>query len=154
MQQFMKTYRWDHHGMQSTHQSMLSPMIGHPDAMISVDASEFVKKGKESVGVARQYCGPMGKVENCQSGVFVGYSSDKGYGLLSCQLYMPESWFGPQQQQRHKANLVPEDLVFQTKQQIALELINKVVASGLLERRAYFRHMLDVVEVLLQGQGI
>lgn len=131
MQQFMKTYRWDHQGMQSTHQSMLSATIGQPDAMISVDASEFVKKGKESVGVARQYCGPMGKVENCQSGVFVGYSSDKGYGLLSCRLYMPESWFGPEQQQRRKDNLVPQDLIFQTKQQIAIELINNVVASGL-----------------------
>ena len=131
LQQFMKTYRWDHQAMQSTHQSMLAPMITQPEAMISVDPSEFVKKGKESVGVDRQYCGPMGKVENCQSGVFVGYSSEKGYGLLSSRLYMPKSWFTQEQEQRRKANLVPQDLVFQTKQQIALELINEVVASGL-----------------------
>ena len=50
--------------------------------MLTVDSCESVKKGKESVGVARQYCGEVGKVENCQSGVFVGYSSEKGYGLL------------------------------------------------------------------------
>ena len=68
---------------------------------------------------------------NCQSGVFVGYSSDKGYGLLSCRLYMPESWFSEQQQQRRKFNLVPEDLVFETKQQIAVKLINEVVETGL-----------------------
>ena len=98
--------------------------------MITVDSCEFPKKGKESVGVARQYCGPLGKVENCQSGVFVGYSSHSGYGLLNCQLYMPESWFSKEHQQRRKANLVPEKLVFKTKQQIALELIEQVIATG------------------------
>jgi len=131
VQMFMKNYRWDHLAMQGTHQSMLAPLIESPEAMITVDPSEFAKKGKESVGVARQYCGAAGKVENCQSGVFVGYSSDKGYGLLSCRLYMPESWFVEEQEQRRKANLVPEDLVFETKQQIALKLIHEVVATGL-----------------------
>jgi SRSO17 transposase len=131
LQKFMKTYHWDHLGMQRTHQAMLAQMISTPDAMITVDPSEFAKKGKESVGVARQYCGAAGKVENCQSGVFVGYSSDKGYGLLSCRLYMPESWFAKEQQQRREFNLVPQDLVFETKQQIALNLINEVAATGL-----------------------
>lgn len=131
MQMFMKTYIWDHLGMQRTHQQMLAPMIASPDGMINVDPSDFAKKGKESVGVARQYCGALGKVENCQSGVFVGYSSDKGYGLLACQLYMPKSWFTKEQEQRRKNNLVPENLVFETKQQIALKLINDIVATGL-----------------------
>jgi len=131
VQKFMKNYHWDHLAMQRTHQGMLAPMIGSPEGMITVDSSEFVKKGKESVGVARQYCGTVGKVENCQSGVFLGYSSDKGYGLLSCHLYMPESWFTKEQEQRRKANLVPEDLIFETKQQIALKLINEVAEAGL-----------------------
>jgi SRSO17 transposase len=131
VQMFLKNYRWDHLAMQRTHQGMLAQMIRSPHAMITVDTSEFVKKGKESVGVARQYCGSAGKVENCQCGVFVGYCSDKGYGLLSCRLYMPESWFAKEQEQRRKANLVPQDLVFETKQQIALQLINEVAASGL-----------------------
>ena len=130
LQMFMKNYRWDHQGMQSVHQGMLSQMIGRPDGMMTVDNCEFPKKGKESVGVARQYCGSLGKVENCQSGVFVGYSSDNGYGLLNCQLYMPESWFSKEQQQRRRANLVPKDLVFKTKQQIALGLIEQVMVSG------------------------
>jgi len=130
LQMFMKNYRWDHQGIQSAHQSMLAQMIGRPDGMMTVDSCEFPKKGKESVGVARQYCGPLGKVENCQSGVFVGYSSDAGYGLLNCQLYMPESWFSKEQQQRCEANLVPQDLVFKTKQQIAVELIEQVMTTG------------------------
>ena len=131
VQMFMKTYRWDHMAMQWSHQCMLAPLIASPEGMITVDPSEFTKKGKESVGVARQYCGTLGKVENCQSGVFVGYSSDKGYGLLACRLYMPKSWFTKQQEQRRKDNLVPEDIVFKTKQQIALKLIDDLEATGL-----------------------
>jgi SRSO17 transposase len=130
LQMFMKTYRWDHHSMQKSHQDMLAQTIGKADGMITADSCEFPKKGKESVGVDRQYCGALGKVENCQSGVFVGYSSHNGYGLLNCQLYMPESWFSQRQQQRRKANLVPQDLVFKTKQQIAVELIESVMATG------------------------
>ena len=103
--------------------------------MINVDSCEFVKKGKESVGVARQYCGCIGKVENAQSGVFVGYSSEKGYGLLTCRLYMPELWFSDEYEQRRKETLVPEDLNFETKPQIGQGLIHKVVESGLFPAR-------------------
>jgi SRSO17 transposase len=131
LQRFMKTYLWDHETMELKHQVLLSPLIADPQGMINVDSSEFIKKGKESVGVSRQYCGAIGKVENCQSGVFAGYSSEKGYGLLTGRLYMPESWFSPQYAQRRKENWVPEDLVFQTKLQIALELIDQVVQSKL-----------------------
>jgi SRSO17 transposase len=129
MQMFMKNFRWDHGAMLRTHQEMLAALIATPDGMITVDPSDFPKKGKESVGVARQYCGPLGKVDNCQSGVFIGYSSDKGYGLLNCRLYMPESWFSSEQEKRRRFNLVPEDLVFETKQQIALKLINEIIAT-------------------------
>jgi SRSO17 transposase len=99
--------------------------------MITVDSSEFPKKGKESVGVARQYCGATGKVDNCQSGVFIGYSSWKGYGLLTSQLYMPKEWFSAAYAKRRADNLVPEDLPFQTKPQIALSLIQKIVGKKL-----------------------
>ena len=131
LQRFMKTYLWDHEAMQRKHQTLLAPLIATPQGMINVDSSEFVKKGKESVGVSRQYCGTLGKVENCQCGVFVGYSSQKGYGLLAGRLYMPEVWFSPQYAQRRKENLVPEDLSFQTKMEIALELIDQVVQTQL-----------------------
>jgi len=131
LQRFMKECRWDHETMELQNQILLSPLFADPQGMINVDSSEFIKKGKESVGVSRQYCGAIGKVENCQSGVFVGYSSEKGYGLLTGRLYMPEIWFSPQYAQRRKENWVPEDLVFQTKLQIALELIDQVVQSKL-----------------------
>ncbi len=131
LQRFMKTYHWDHEAMELRNQILLSPLIADPQGMINVDSSEFVKKGKESVGVSRQYCGAIGKVENCQSGVFVGYSSEKGYGLLTGRLYLPEIWFSPEYAQRRKDNLVPEDLRFQTKIEIALELIHRVTRTQL-----------------------
>lgn len=126
LQRFMKGYRWDHEAMLHIHQGLLVEKIGQASGMITVDASDFAKKGKESVGVARQYCGSLGKTENCQSGVFVGYSSEKGYGLVGCRLYMPKDWFTPEYEERRTANLVPEDVEFQTKNEIALDLIKQV----------------------------
>ncbi len=131
LQQFMKSQQWDHEVMERRHQASLAESIASPEGMITVDSSEIAKKGKESVGVARQYCGALGKVDNCQSGVFVGYSSEKGYGLLTSRLYMPESWFSKEQEDRRKFNLVPEDLVFQTKPQIAGDLIDKIEMTKL-----------------------
>ena len=131
LQRFMKTYIWDQEKMEARHQVLLSEMISSAGGMINLDSSEFLKKGKESVGVVRQYCGEAGKVENCQSGVFIGYASSKGYGLLTSQLYMPKTWFSDEYEQRRKETLVPQDLKFQTKPQIALELINNVLATGL-----------------------
>lgn len=131
LQRFMKDYCWDHEGMQHAHQRMLSESVSDPNGMINTDSSEFVKKGKESVGVARQYCGSLGKTDNCQSGVFVGYASEKGYGLLTSRLYMPKIWFSQEYEQRRKYNLVPEDLSFKTKPQIALDLITQIVQTNL-----------------------
>lgn len=130
-QRFLKTYRWDLEAMENRHLTMLSKSISCPNGMINTDSSEFLKKGKESVGVSRQYCGEAGKTDNCQSGVFVGYSSKKGYGLLTSQLYIPGIWFSKEYEQRREFNLVPSDLEFQTKPEIAIALTKKVVETGL-----------------------
>lgn len=129
LQKFMKNYHWDHERMATTHQELLARAIASPEGMLSVDSSESVKKGKESVGVARQYCGEAGKVENCQSGVFVGYASEKGYGLLNCRLYMPEVWFTKEYEERRVATLVPENCAFQKKPDIARDLLHTVIQS-------------------------
>ena len=131
LQQFLKVGRWNHEEMETKHQILLGDSLSSPKGMITADSSEFPKKGKESVGVARQYCGARGKVDNCQSGVFIGYSSSKGYGLLTGQLYMPQEWFSPAYAQRRKDNLVPQDLTFQTKPQIVLSLIQKIMEKKL-----------------------
>jgi SRSO17 transposase len=131
LQMFMKTYVWDHEAMETAHQNLLAQEIADPDGMITVDPSEFPKKGKESVGVARQYCGALGKVDNCQSGVFVGYASRRGYGLLTGKLYLPEVWLTEEYRERREFNLVPETILFQTKPQIAAELIDKIDRANL-----------------------
>jgi SRSO17 transposase len=135
LQQFLKVGRWRQEQMETQHQTLLGDSLSCPQGMITVDSSEFPKKGKESVGVARQYCGATGKVDNCQSGVFLGYSSSKGYGLLTSQLYMPQEWFSAAYAKRRADNLVPEDLSFQTKPQIALSLIQKIVEKKLFAAR-------------------
>ena len=129
-QNFLSRYLWDDARMLVRHQSLLAEAIGEEDGMLSVDSSEFSKKGKESVGVARQYCGAQGKVDNCQSGVFVGYASEKGYGLVDCRLYLPEKWFGEAYAERREKCHIPEDVEFQTKVQIAGDLIEKARKSG------------------------
>jgi len=157
LQQFMKGQRWDHEAMEMRHQTLLAQAISSPEGMVTVDSSEFAKKGKESVGVARQYCGALGKVDNCQSGVFVGYSSEKGYGLLTGRLYMPESWFSKEQEDRRKFNLVPEDIAFQTKPQIASDLIDKIDKTNLFPAKwigcdATFGSDWEFLEALPQGK--
>lgn len=129
LQRFMKSYRWDHPAMEGAHQALLAETLAEPDGMLTVDSCEFPKKGTESVGVARQYCGAVGKVDNCQSGVFVGYASRKGYGLVTSRLYLPESWFGPAYQARREATRVPEELGFQTKPQIARDLLARIAET-------------------------
>ena len=129
LQRFMKSYGWDDAVMAATHQALLAQTIAAPDGMLTVDSCEFPKKGTESVGVARQYCGARGKVDNCQSGVFVGYTSEKGYGLVTSRLYLPASWCTPEQAQRREDTWVPTDLPFQTKPQIARDLLAQIAQT-------------------------
>jgi SRSO17 transposase len=131
LQGFLKAYRWDDAAMEAAHQALLAEALAEPDGMLTVDSCEFPKKGTASVGVARQYCGAVGKVENCQSGVFVGYTSRKGYGLVTGRLYMPESWFAEDHAQRRQDTRVPEDLGFQTKPQIARDLLARIAQTHL-----------------------
>jgi SRSO17 transposase len=134
-QNFLSLYGWDEERMLECHQGLLAEAVGEEDGMHTVDSSEIPKKGKESVGVARQYCGSLGKRENCQSGVFVGYTSRKGYGLVDRQLYVPQVWFGEQYAERRRKCGIPVELEFQTKIEIAARLLEKQMQRGLLAGR-------------------
>lgn len=135
LQFHMKDAKWDDERAERIYQEGLSERLSDDEGMFTIDESGFVKKGHNSVGVARQYCGSIGKVENSQVGVFVGYSGPKGYGLISKQLFMPEKWFGEEYAQRRKDCVVPDDLTFKTKPQIALDLIHKIEQSGLFKAK-------------------
>jgi SRSO17 transposase len=104
--------------------------MGEPDGVLIFDESGMVKKGNESAGVARQYCGNIGKVENCQVGVYVGYATRHGYCLLGSRLYVPEIWFSDEYAGRRKRCRFPADLTFKTKPQIAAELLEEIAQSG------------------------
>mgnify|MGYP001059735520 CR=1 FL=1 len=129
-QHFLTTGIWDDKALQAQHQRMLAKMISGEDGMFAIDSSENPKKGGESAGVSRQYCGRLGKIANCQSGVFLGYASCKGYGLLDSKLYVPEKWFGKDYESRRKNCHFPEDLSFKTKHELALELLKKAEKTG------------------------
>jgi SRSO17 transposase len=96
-----------------------------------IDESGFVKQGTHSVGVQRQYCGHVGKEENCQMGVFLVGVTPAGSALLDEQLYLPQTW--ADDAKRREQTAVPEDVTFRTKPQIALELLKRTRTNGLLK---------------------
>jgi len=128
---FMGTNKWDEEGMRREYRKDISGQLAHEDGMVTVDDTGFPKKGNNSVGVARQYCGRVGKVDNCQIGVMAGYVSPRGYGLIDYELYMPEKWFNDGFSDLRKKCGVPRGLRFRTKNQIASGMIQDAVSSGL-----------------------
>jgi SRSO17 transposase len=94
-----------------------------------VDDTGFIKQGEKSCGVQRQYTGTLGKICNCQLGVFLTYASSKGHTPIDRRLYMPEVW--TEDKTRRDEAGVPEDLKFQTKPELALEMIQEATVSGM-----------------------
>lgn len=133
MQMFFKNSPWDIQRVRSRYLERILNIANDPQGMVTVDGSDFPKKGKHSVGVARQYCGSLGKTENCQAGIFIGYSGSGGYGLLDGQLYLPQSWFEVDGLKRWDECAIPEDTVFQTKLQIASKMITKLMSEGFFQ---------------------
>ena len=109
------------------HQGLMANTMGETDGVMLIDESGVVKQGQDSVGVARQYCGSAGKVANSQVGVHLGYVSRKGYSLVDSRLFVPDEWFDEAHAERRKACGVPGDLIFQTKPEIGLELLQAAV---------------------------
>ena len=92
MQHFISRGAWDDATVLTRHAVEVDKDLGDDDGVLIVDGSDFPKQGQESVGVKRQHCGQLGKVTNCQAGVFLGYASRHGYTLLNRRLYMPREW--------------------------------------------------------------
>ena len=88
MQHFISQGAWDDAAVLNRHAVEVDKDLGDEDGVLIVDGSDFPKQGTESVGVKRQWCGQLGKVANCQAGVFLGYASRYGYTLLDRRLYV------------------------------------------------------------------
>lgn len=115
MQMFFKHSTFDDNKMLQIYQHELASLIGDEDGMLNIDGSDFPKKGENSVDVARQYCGILGKTENCQAGVFLGYAGANGYGLVDRRLYMPEKWFSDEYAELRKDCLFLKTWSFRQK---------------------------------------
>ena len=92
MQRFLTDSPWDDEVIIGRLQEYLGTRLEHPEGVWVLDGSDFPKQGRKSVGVARQYCGRLGKVANCQAGMFLAYVSPLGRALVDKGLYLPESW--------------------------------------------------------------
>ena len=132
MQRFLTEARWDDDAVVGRLQEYLAPRLGHPEAVWVLDGSDFPKQGRKSAGVARQYCGRLGKVANCQAGMFLAYVSPLGRALVDKRLYLPEGWTSDQE--RCAAAGVPtERRSYRSKTELALEMLEAALALGHLQ---------------------
>ena len=132
MQRFVSDAPWDDDRIMYKYRNLAASDFGSPDGALIFDESGFAKKGKESIGVGRQYCGNIGKVDNCQVGVFAAYASEVGYSLVDKRLFIPEKWFEDEYEERREKCKLPDDTVFRTKPQLAAEMLNSLAAEGIL----------------------
>ena len=124
MQRFLTESPWDDEAMMGRLQEYLSLRLEHPEAIWVLDGSDFPKQGRRSVGVARQYCGRLGKVANCQAGMFLAYVSPLGRALVDKGLYLPASWTSDSD--RCAAAGVPADRRrYRSKTELALEMVER-----------------------------
>lgn len=134
LQRFLTASPWDYQDVQREIQAVFAEHLVPAAATWSIgtvgvlDGSAFVKKGKESVGVQRQYCGRLGKKENCQQGVFLTGVTPAGTALLDHQLYLPQEW--AQDKKRRAKVGVPKKIRFRTEPQIAVELLRRTQEAG------------------------
>lgn len=132
MQRFVSIAQWDDDNILSKYRSFVNDDLGSSNGALIFDESGFLKKGQDSIGVARQYCGTAGKVDNCQVGVFAAYVSDIGYSLVDKRLFIPEQWFTDEYHTRREKCNLPEDTVFRTKPQLAAEMLQALHAEKTL----------------------
>jgi SRSO17 transposase len=119
--------QWDADALRDVVRDYVVETLAAPDAVLVVDETGFLKQGKASCGVGRQYTGSAGKITNCQIGVFAAYVSSKGHAFIDRALYLPKAW--TDSPTRRAAAHVPEDVTFATKPQIARAMIEKAIAA-------------------------
>lgn len=132
LQHFIGQSPWQPEAVLAIHQQLVGESLGEEDGVVLIDESGVVKQGDDSVGVAAQYCGSVGKVANSQVGVYLGYVSRRGYSLLEGQLFMPDAWFAPEHAAQRLACGVPQELTPQSKPAIGLELLRRASQRGTL----------------------
>jgi SRSO17 transposase len=129
LQRFLTDARWQDEGVIAHLQQYLGARLTHPRAVFAVDSSSFPKQGKNSVGVARQYCGALGKIANCQVGVFLAHVGPRGRALVDKRLYLPQEW--TDHPTRCAAAGVPQEKqLYRSETELALEMLQRAKARG------------------------
>jgi SRSO17 transposase len=124
VQNFVGAGAWDDEALLTELRRHVREELADAEAVLVLDPSSFPKKGTESCGVDRQWCGRLGKLDNCQVGVFWGYASRKGRALVDRRLYLPKDW--AEDRKRRKKCHVPKEIVFQEKWRIGLERLARI----------------------------
>ena len=119
---------WDADALRDCLYGYVTDYLHDHDAIGVLDETGFLKKGKQSAGVARQYSGTAGRIENCQIGVFVAYASRKGHTLLDRELYLPEEWISDPERCRQAG--IPAERTFATKPALAIQMLQRSFAAG------------------------
>ncbi len=135
MQQFISQGAWSDAEVLAIHRRAVAETLGRPNGIVILDGCEFPKQGAASVGVARQYCGPLGKIANCQASVVLAYATDAGATLLDRRLYLPREWFDADHRERWRKCGIPNDLTFQTKPELGAAMLQAVAAEALVPFR-------------------
>jgi len=120
--------RWDADALRDLVRDYALETLADPDAVLVLDETGFLKQGKASCGVGRQYTGSAGKMTNCQIGVFAAYVSPNGHAFIDRALYLPKTW--TDDPARMAAAHVPPDITFTTKPRLALAMIERAIAAG------------------------
>jgi SRSO17 transposase len=123
LQKFIGQAPWDHEPLTMELTRQVGAALGTPGGVIVFDPSGFPKRGKESVGVDRQWCGRLGKLDNCQVGIYMAYASPKEHALVDVRLYLPKDWASDKK--RRKKCHVPKSVKFLTRHELALQMLDE-----------------------------
>lgn len=135
-QLFLRQARWDDAPILAAHRELVAATLGEAEGVLAVDGTDLPKDGTESVGVARQYCGQLGKRANCQAAVFAAYLGRGAAALVDRRLYLSQAWVsGASHADRRRRTGVPADTPFRTKPQLALAMLTALVAEDSLPVR-------------------
>jgi SRSO17 transposase len=129
MQHLLDRAKWDCDGVRDELRAYVWETLASPKGVLVIDETGFLKKGRKSVGVQRQYSGTAGRIENCQVGVFLSYASSRGHTLLDRELYVPKSW--TDDRERCREAHVPPSVTFATKPELARRMLERTLDAGL-----------------------
>jgi SRSO17 transposase len=128
MQRLLNFYRWDADAVRDDLRGYVLEHLGDPSGIAVADETGFLKKGTKSAGVQRQYSGTAGRIENCQLGVFLTYTSIKGRALIDRELYLPASWTGDRERCQEAG--IGAEVEFATKPMLAQNMLERLLTTG------------------------